>query len=98
MKWKIYYASGIGGDRVDMKDGPDEIEEFSTRDEAIKYAWEKACEEYDNYAGLHGIRDVDEIMDEEGVDEDEAWEIYREERENSVDYDAKPVVNKKKNV
>jgi len=93
MKFKIYYASGIGGDQIDYDDSPQETENFKNRDKAIKYAWERACEEYDSYAGLHGIRDVEEIMDEDGVDEKEAEEVYREERENVIEYDAKLVAD-----
>lgn len=95
MKFKIYYASGIGGDTVEFKDGPDEIQDFKNREKAIIYAWEMACEEYDQYAGLHGIRDIDEIMDEESVGKEEAEAIFTDERESYLDYDAVPVVDEK---
>lgn len=53
---------------------------------ALDWAYEDACEEYERYAGLHGLRDIDDIMEEDGVDEDVAWEIYEEEREGWLDY------------
>jgi len=93
MKFKIYYASGIGGDQIDYGDSPPETGNFKNRDEAIEYAWEMACQEYDSYAGLHGIRTPEEIMDDEDVDEKEAEEVYREERENVIEYDAKLVAD-----
>lgn len=83
MKFKIYYASGVGGETIDMKDGPDEIEDFKNRDKAIRYAWEMACQEYEQYAGMYGIPDTG--------DED-----YEEERESSIDYDVVPVVGQHK--
>lgn len=54
-------------------------------------AWEKACEEYESHAGLHGLRDVEQIMEEDEVDEEEAWEIYNEERESWLDYETREV-------
>ncbi len=64
-----------------------EICEFDTREEAEEYAWEMACEEYEHYAGLHGLRDTDQIIEEDEVDEDEALEIFEEERESWIDYE-----------
>lgn len=95
MKFKIYYASGIGGDTVDLDEEPQETRDFKNRDQAIDYAWERACEEYEQYAGLHGIRDIDEIMDDDDVGREEAEGIFNEERESSVEYDAVPVVDEK---
>ena len=64
--------------------------EFDTREEAEQTAWEMACEHYEGYVGLHGLREVGEIMEEDGADEDEAWEIYQEERESWITYYVKP--------
>lgn len=80
MKFKIYYASGVGGETIDMKDGPDEIEDFKNRDKAIRYAWEMACQEYEQYAGMYGIPDTD--------DED-----YESDRESSIEYDVVPIID-----
>ena len=38
---------------------------------------------------MHGIRDIDKIMEEEGCDEDTAEEILREDRESWVDLEVK---------
>lgn len=83
-KYKISYGlgGGFGGATED-----DEIYEFENEEEAMRFAWEKACEEYESYAGLYGLRSVEEIMEEDDIDdEDVAWEVYREERESWLDY------------
>jgi hypothetical protein len=88
-KYKISYGlgGGFGGANED-----DEIYEFENEDQAIHFAWEKACEEYDSYAGYHGLRSVEEIMEEDGIDdEDEAWEVYCEEREDWIEYEVEEI-------
>jgi len=60
-------------------------------DDAFSQAWLLACEEYDSYAGLHGLRDVEQIIEEDGASEDEAQEIYIEERESWIDYEAEEI-------
>jgi len=60
-----------------------EVIKADSLDEAEKDA-------YQNYSGYHGLRSVDVIMEEDGVDSDEAEEIYNEEREGWLDYVAKP--------
>lgn len=88
-KYKISYGLG-GGFGGANEDG--EIYEFKNEDEAMRFAWEKACEEYDSYAGLHGLRDVEQIMEEDGIDnEDDAWEVYYEERESWLDYEVEEI-------
>lgn len=62
-----------------------------TEDGANKEAYEAACEDYESYAGHHGLRDTDSIMEEDGVEYEEAEEIYNEEREGWLDYDIKEV-------
>ena len=77
--WLVYYSggNGMGG----------EYEKFEgTEKEASDYCYQMACDNYDSYAGLHGIRDTSDIMEEDSVDEEEASEIYHEEREGSLDY------------
>jgi len=87
MKFDIYHS---GGNQLGQMDEPEEESvEFPTKDKAENYAYDRACEDYDSYAGLHGIRDVDDIVaDEEAENEDDAWDIYRDERDSSVDYKA----------
>lgn len=62
-----------------------------TSETAYSEAFESAVEEYESYEGYHGLRDVGDIMEEEGVDEQEAYDIYIEERESWLDYYAIPV-------
>ena len=57
-------------------------------DEAGVIAWENACECYENYAGNYGLRDIDDIMEEEGCSYEEALDYYNEERESWLDYSA----------
>lgn len=78
-KWDIYVGS------VDVASYIETTKEMS-RDKALEIAYEYAKEDYDSFAGLHGIRDIDEIMDEEGVDDIDAWEIYEQEREVGIEY------------
>lgn len=85
-KWFISYglSGGFGGaDNF-------EVIEAESEDEAISYAWEMACEEYEGYVGLYGLRTTDQIMEEDGVDEEEAEMSFNEERESWLDYSAEP--------
>ena len=66
----------------------DAIESVSY-DTAINEAYLMACEVYDGYAGLHGIMsENDYIEDGQAENEDEAREIYRDDRESEIDYEA----------
>lgn len=60
-------GGGFGGGEYKMK--------FTgTRDEAEKAAWDAAVEDYDSYEGSQGIRSVEEIMEEDGLDREDAEE------------------------
>lgn len=90
MKFAIKYALGGGFGGIEMTEA--EIHEFKSRDEAINFAWEKACEEYDQYDGLHGLRSIEQIMEEDGIEDyDEAERIWEEERESWLDYSAEEI-------
>ena len=68
-----------------------EVIEAYSQDDADKQAWEMACETYESYVGMHGLRELSEIMEEDEIeDEDEAMEVYNEEREGWIDYSAEP--------
>jgi hypothetical protein len=91
-KFKIYAGLGGGFGGSDYLG----IHEFPNEDEAFDYAYESASEEYDGYAGLHGLRDRDEIIQEfieQGfeLDEEEIDIAYSEEKESWLDYDVKQV-------
>lgn len=78
-KFKIY-CDGIGTATYAC------TEEFENSDEAMRYAYELACDDYDGYAGFHGIRSVEDIQDEENCSEEDAWEVYKDERDSCIDY------------
>ena len=61
-------------------------EDFLNEDDAELAAYNEAIEDYDMYAGLYGIRSLKDIIDEDEVDEEEAAQIYSEERESWLDY------------
>lgn len=67
-----------------------EVIEAENSDEADKIAFEMACEEYEKYDGMHGLRSIDDIMQDDDLDEEEAEEQWIEERENWLDYLAVP--------
>ena len=85
-RWKIY--SGLGGGFG----GAHYIRTFTgTKEQAEKEAYYAAIEEYDSYEGLHGLRTVDDIMEEDGIEDyDEAQQVYNDERESWLDYYVKP--------
>ena len=59
-------------------------------EQAEKESYEMACNEYEMYEGMHGLRNISQIMEEDDIeDEDEALEIYNEERESWLDYSAR---------
>ena len=82
--WQIRY--GLGGSFGGCDNMEWENTDAKDEQEAEQWAFEQACEEYNSYAGIHGIRSVEEIMEEENVEEFEAEEIYNEDRETWIDY------------
>lgn len=69
----------------------------NTQGQADHYAWELACEEYDSFAGYHGIPDRDDIKEALSVegegeepDEDDIEDIYVEYVNDHVSYWAIP--------
>ena len=81
MKFAIFagLGGGFGGaSYVEMYEG--------SKEEAEKLARQRAVEEYESYEGLHGIRDVESIMEEDEVSEEEVMEVYVEEVESWIDY------------
>jgi hypothetical protein len=58
-------------------------------DTAMHEAWLMACEAYDSYSGLHGIMSEEDYIEEGDAETDEeAWELYREDRESQIEYEA----------
>ena len=81
-KYNIY--AGLGG----SFGGASFITTEECKDEtaAFKYAYDCAVEIYESYVGYHGLRTVEDIMEEDEVDESEAIEIYQEEMEDWLEY------------
>lgn len=88
-KFEIRYALGGGFGGVKNEDW-EEIE-ADNLDQAEKIAWELACEVYNSYEGLYGLRTINKIMEEDECSEKEAKEIWIEERESWLSYEAKPL-------
>jgi len=72
-----------------------EVVEATDLEDAETQAYDKACEEYQQYDGMYGLRDLDAIMEEDDVDEEEAEEVWNEEREGWLDYVAYPYSDEK---
>lgn len=93
--YKIGYGCGCGDneDYITAKD----------QKEADDVAYEYAIEDYESYEGLHGIRDMSDIAEEDyGISLDEADEAtynaieqdYNDERESQLDYWAEEITEK----
>ena len=65
---------------------------YKNKEDAEQDAYQYAIEEYESYAGLHGIRSLNDIAEEEDLDLDderdlkEAEEIYNEDLESWIDF------------
>lgn len=84
MKYRIKGALGGGFGGVDRADW--EYIDADDDDDAREQAYDLACDVYDSYDGLNGLLSIDAIMMEEGVNEDEAVDIYCDERESWLEY------------
>jgi hypothetical protein len=85
---KIYagLGGGFGGAQYQYTDY------FESIENAKVAAWEAACDEYDSYLGTDdGLRTVDQIMEDESCDYEEAFDIFFEERESWLDYWAEEI-------
>ena len=75
-------------------DGPSYVKTclYKNKEDAEQDAYQYAIEEYESYAGLHGIRSLNDIAEEEDLDLDderdlrEAEEIYNEDLESWIDF------------
>lgn len=67
-----------------------QVVEANDQEDAETQAYWKCCEEYENYAGMYGLRTEDMIMEEDGCDESQAESTYKEEREDWLEYSAVP--------
>ena len=62
--------------------------------EVENWTWLTAVEEFDSYAGLHGLMDFNDFCNDMGYDidfdEDKAWEDFCDYREGELIYSVKP--------
>ena len=80
-KWAIFQGLNGGFGGADF-----ECFETCTYEEAQSIAYEKACDSYESYVGIGGLRELSTIMEEDEVEEEEAEQIYNEEREGWLEY------------
>ncbi len=55
-----------------------EVIQVDNQEQADNFAWENACEEYESYAGMHGLRSVEDIMQEDEIEFSEVQIKYLE--------------------
>ena len=99
-KFRIYsgLSGRFGGDQYQYTD------EFANKELASDQAYQEACDEYDNMAGLHGLRSWEECQEEAEKDfgditddnydalADLTEQIYNEERESWIEYRVEEVL------
>lgn len=91
---KFYIRYGLGGGFGGCERNDWEETECFDLAEAQQEAYLGACEEYESYAGMHGLRDIGQIQEEyledegEELTEEDAIEMFKEEREDWLDYEA----------
>ena len=83
MKQYIIFAGLVGSFGGAQEQG---VFTFYDEDEAIEEAYQAACQIYESYEGVQGLRTVQEIMYEEECSMEFAEDVYYEERQNWLDY------------
>ena len=85
-----YYIIGYGlsGGFGGIKDF--EVVKCHDEKEALEWSYEKACQFYKQYDGLHGLRSLDIIMKEDELEYEDAEEVWKGEREWWLDYLVEP--------
>ena len=91
--WAIFAGLGGGFGGANFL----EVVKDCTREDAEQLAYQSAIQEYESYEGLHGLRTVDEIMEEDELDEESAEETRNEEMESWLDYWVEPYDPEKHN-
>ena len=88
MEFEIRYAlvGGFGGLRFREWEtiGANDL------DEANMFAYEEACQLYESYDGLHGLRSHADIMKEDNLLEEDAETVWFGQRESWIAYEARP--------
>lgn len=88
---KFRIRGALGGGFGGCKNQEWEVIEAENEEAACDQAYQLAVDEYERYEGLHGLQTIDDIMEEYVCDEQEAEEIYIEERESWLDYEVEEV-------
>lgn len=84
-KYLIYAGLGGGFGKAELVD--EEPLEFEDKEAAEEYAFDCACEHYESYLGMYGLRTIEEIMEQDEIDDEEiAGEVFNEERASWLDY------------
>ena len=81
--WQVKY--GLGGGFGGC--GEWEDTDCKTEEEAVNYAYELACEEYDSYSGT-----ADALEEDPDLTEGELDDMWLEDREDWISYRAREVV------
>ena len=91
--WQVKYAlgGGFGGTRnCDWEDT-----DCKNEDEAVYYAYEMACQEYESYGGMHGLfNEKDALEDDPDLTSNDLEEMWREDKENWIVYEVRNVKTK----
>lgn len=88
-KFKITWGLG-GGMKAGTED--EDTVEYETEQQATDDAWQRACETYESYAGMYGLRSVEQIMEEDESSEEDALQTFEDERESWLCYGAEEIV------
>ena len=87
-KWYRLYINSVGGGTE--CEGP---MEYKSERDALDDARQMAIDDYESFAGYHGITDIGDIMEcpedyglDSDADKEACWEAYYEEREGWMDY------------
>jgi len=84
----FWIRSGLGGGFGGCENECWEEIEARSHTEAMDVAEEQAKELYHSFAGMHGLRDIDTIMEEEDCDEDEAESILAYDIDSWIEFEA----------
>lgn len=85
---KFRIKAALGGGFGGIKNQDWETIDADSLDEAMTEARRLSIEEYQSMEGMHGLKSVAEIMEEDGLDAEEAQSAYDEEMESWLDYTA----------
>jgi hypothetical protein len=94
---KYQIRGALGGGFGGVKNAEWETIEAESLADAETAAYDLAISAFESYEGLHGLRSVSDIEEEEDVDPDTAWDIYVDEREGWLDYEAREYTEQETN-